>query len=110
MTVQYTGYERTIVTCNLCTEQLPKESDDTRCCTNTIVLLKMSIIVLETCRAIYMKCIKIKNLCIKLVKKDYHYIRIHGQQNRNLFCHVVPTNNTSEDGIHVEYTMFWLWK
>jgi len=35
---------------NLCTEQSPKESDDTRCCTNTIVLLKMSIIVLETCR------------------------------------------------------------
>ena len=33
---------------NLCTEQSPKESDDTRCCTNTIVLLKMSIIVLET--------------------------------------------------------------
>jgi len=25
------------------------ESDDNRCCTNTIVLLKMSIIVLETC-------------------------------------------------------------
>ena len=35
---------------NLCTEQSPKDSDDTRCCTNTIVLLKMSIIVLETCR------------------------------------------------------------
>ena len=34
---------------NLCTEQSPKESDDTRYCTNTIVLLKMSIIVLETC-------------------------------------------------------------
>ena len=33
-----------------CTEQSPKESDDTRCCTNTIVLLKMSTIVLETCR------------------------------------------------------------
>ena len=26
------------------------QSDETRCCTNTIVLLKMSIIVLETCR------------------------------------------------------------
>ena len=34
---------------NLCNEQSPKESDDTRCCTNTIVLMKMSIIVLETC-------------------------------------------------------------
>jgi len=34
---------------NLCIEQSPKESDDTRCCTNTIVLLKMRIIVLETC-------------------------------------------------------------
>jgi len=34
---------------NLCTEQSPKGSDDTRCCTNTIVLPKMSIIVLETC-------------------------------------------------------------
>ena len=29
---------------NLCTEQSPKESDDTRGCTNTIVLLEMSII------------------------------------------------------------------
>ena len=28
------------------------QSDDTRCCTNTIFLLKMSIIVLETCRGI----------------------------------------------------------
>ena len=37
---------------NLCTEQSPKESDDTRCCVNIIVLLKMSIIVLETCRGI----------------------------------------------------------
>jgi len=34
----------------LCTEQSPKENDDTRCCTNTIVLLKMSPILLETCR------------------------------------------------------------
>jgi len=37
---------------NLCAEQSPKESDDTRCCTNTIVLLKMSITVLETCRGV----------------------------------------------------------
>jgi len=36
--------------CNLCTEELLKESDDNRCCINTTVLLKMSIIVLETCR------------------------------------------------------------
>jgi hypothetical protein len=34
---------------NLCTEQSPKESDDVRCCTNTIVLPKISTIVLETC-------------------------------------------------------------
>ena len=53
---------------NLCTEQSPKDSNDTRCCTNTIVLLKMSIIVLETRRE-YNKCIKIKNLCIKFVKR-----------------------------------------
>jgi len=37
---------------NLCNEQSPKESYDTRCCTNTIFLLKMSTIVLETCRGI----------------------------------------------------------
>jgi len=36
--------------CNLYTKWSPKEGDDTRCCTNTIVLLKMSIIVVETCR------------------------------------------------------------
>jgi hypothetical protein len=35
---------------NMCTEQSPKESDDTRCCVNTIVLLKMNTVVLETCR------------------------------------------------------------
>ena len=35
---------------NLCTEQSPKDSDDIRCCANTIVLLKMSTTVLETCR------------------------------------------------------------
>ena len=29
----------------------------------------------------YNKCIKIKNLCINLVKKDYHCIRMHGEQN-----------------------------
>ena len=32
---------------NLCTEQSPKESDDTRCCVNTIVFLKMSTVVLH---------------------------------------------------------------
>jgi len=35
---------------NLCAEQSPKDSDDTRCCVNTIVLLKMNTVVLETCR------------------------------------------------------------
>jgi len=34
---------------NLCTEQSPKESYDTRYRVNTIVLLKMSTVVLETC-------------------------------------------------------------
>ena len=53
---------------SLCTERSPKESDDTRGCVNIIVLLKMSTIMLETCRGIN-KCIKIKNLCIKLTKK-----------------------------------------
>ena len=38
--------------CNLWSEQSPKESDNTRCCTNTIVLLKMSIIELETYRGV----------------------------------------------------------
>ena len=37
---------------NLRTEQSPKYSDETRCCNNTIVLLKMSIIVLETCTGV----------------------------------------------------------
>jgi len=37
---------------SLCTEQSPKESEDTRCCTNTIVLLKMSTTVLEACTGI----------------------------------------------------------
>jgi len=37
---------------NLCTEQSAKESDDTGCCTNTIVVLKMRTVVLETCRGI----------------------------------------------------------
>jgi len=37
---------------NLWSELSPKERGDARCCTNTIVLLKMSIIVLETCRGV----------------------------------------------------------
>jgi len=37
---------------NLCTEQSPKESDDTKCYVNTIALLKMSTIVIETCRGV----------------------------------------------------------
>jgi len=37
---------------NLWSEQSPKQSDDMRCCTNTIVLLKMGIIVLETCTGV----------------------------------------------------------
>jgi len=35
---------------SLWSEQSPKESDDTGCYVNTIVLLKMSTVVLETCR------------------------------------------------------------
>jgi len=35
---------------NLCNEQSPKDSDDTRSFVNTTVLLKMSTVVLETCR------------------------------------------------------------
>jgi len=42
--------------------------------------VNMSTIVFETC-TVMNKCIKIKNLCIKLLNKDYHYIRMHGQQN-----------------------------
>ena len=57
------GRKETESSRNLCTERSPKESDDTRCCNNTIVLLKMSTI------QDYNKCIEIKNLCIKLVKK-----------------------------------------
>ena len=34
---------------NLCTEESPNDSDGTRCCVNTNVLLKMNTIVLETC-------------------------------------------------------------
>jgi len=37
---------------NLWSEQSPKESDDTRCCNNTTVLLKMSIIMFETCKKV----------------------------------------------------------
>ena len=39
MTVHYTGYQSSR---NLCTEQSPKDTDDTRCCTDTIVLLKVT--------------------------------------------------------------------
>jgi len=47
------GHHRLRESCrNLCTEQSPKESDDTRWCTNTIVILKMSIVLLETCRGV----------------------------------------------------------
>jgi len=59
---------------NLRSEQSPEESDVTRCCNNTLVLLKVSITVED----MYDKCIQIKNFCIKLVN---HYSRMHGEQN-----------------------------
>ena len=37
----------------LCSEQSHKESGDIRCCPDTIVLPKMSTVVLETCRGMY---------------------------------------------------------
>jgi len=45
------------------------ESDDTRFCNNTTDLLKMSMVMLETCRGFYCNiyCYRIKELCIKLV-------------------------------------------
>ena len=47
------------------------------------------------------KCIKIKNLCIKLVKKKYYiYIRMHGQRN-------VKTVNTST---HITITPTQIWQ
>ena len=46
----------------------PRESDVTRCCTNTIVLLKMNIKWSKHVED-YNKFIKTKNLFIKLVKK-----------------------------------------
>ena len=60
-------------------------------------LLKMSIIVLETCRVIYMKYIKIKNLCIKLVKKNYQTLIYltksadsRGQEASKTFMNILP--------------------
>ena len=35
---------------SLCAEQSPKDSDENKCCTDTVVLLKKSTVVLETCR------------------------------------------------------------
>ena len=66
MTVQYTGYERTPVTCVLNSHLKTVTIADAVLI--QFVFLKMSIIGLETCRG-HNKCIKIKNLCIKLVKK-----------------------------------------
>ena len=68
MTVQYTGYE---FSHNLCTEQSPKESDDNRCCTNTICSPEDEYNSAQNMyrNKINDKCIKITNLCIKLVKK-----------------------------------------
>jgi len=68
--IQYTGYERTgwnsnQSSRNLCTEQSYKDSDDTRCCTNTIVLLKISTVVLEKKTII----ILVKCHCCKLTER-----------------------------------------
>jgi len=43
---------------NLCIERSPKETDDTGSCTNTIFLLKMSTVVLETCRGMLINVLK----------------------------------------------------
>jgi len=70
--------------CVLCTEQSPKVSDDTRCCTNTTVSLKMSTIVLETCKECN-KRIKIKNYVHQVGKKRlsafYKVLEIQGGSN-----------------------------
>ena len=50
MTVQYTGYERTVVTCVL--NRYLKTMTITDAVLIQFDLLKMSIIVLETCRGI----------------------------------------------------------
>ena len=61
---------------NQCTEQSPKESDDARCCINTICPPKdehnsSRNMYVEECN----KYIKIKNFCIKLVKNTIISLR-----------------------------------
>jgi len=76
---------------NLCTEQSPKESDDTRGCTNTTCPPEDGIIVLETCRGI-----KIKNLCIKLVKKTIirqNLVSAHVPSHFKRSLHTVQSSN-----------------
>ena len=36
----------------VCTEHSPNETYDTRCCTSTTVIMKMSKVVLETCTGV----------------------------------------------------------
>jgi len=65
------------------------------------VLLKMSIIVLETCRGIYNECIKIKNLCIKLVKKTIiSFILIRKFLNSHFQSKTASLNSDVCDFVH----------
>jgi len=54
---------------NLCTEQSPKESYDTICCTNTICPSEDEYNSAQNMWRSIINVLKIKNLCIKLVKK-----------------------------------------
>ena len=79
VTVQYTGYEKSpLVTCVL-------NSHPKTVTIPNVVLMQLSSWRWAQHRSKHVeecnKYIEIKNLCIKLLKKDYHYIWMHGQQN-----------------------------
>ena len=76
-----TDYERTLVACVL-------NSHPKRISIPDVVLMQLSSWKWAQQCSKHVeesnKCIKIKNLCIKLVKKGHHYTRMHGQQNVNI--------------------------
>jgi len=80
---------------NLCIEQSPKESGDTRCCTNTTVSWRWAQQFSKHVEE-YNKCIKIKNLFIKLVKKTIIEMRVFIFYTRVVWNISHPNKNSTK--------------
>ena len=83
---------------NQCTVQAFTESDDTRCCVNTIFLLKMGMLMLETCRGNSVTNILLmdkENCALKLVDEIILYYDVRSKKHQTVFLYFVSVYTRS---------------